>query len=73
MDDTRQAGALGLGVVPTTDDALNNFHSEASMCLSRIGLLHKAQLWENTAVPKLRVQVEKLATKLLAETAGKYV
>ena len=62
-----QADELGLGVVTTADGALVNAELQASRWLYLIGPLRKAQLWESTAVPELRVMAEKLGRKLLDE------
>jgi uncharacterized NAD(P)/FAD-binding protein YdhS len=71
--DLVQPDPLGLGVVTTSDGALVNSRGEASAWLNLLGPLRKAQLWESTAVPELRVQAEKLAKKLLAELADKSI
>jgi uncharacterized NAD(P)/FAD-binding protein YdhS len=69
--DLVQPDSLGLGVVTTSNGALVSSRGHASTWLNLIGPLRKAQLWESTAVPELRVQAEKLAKKLLEELADK--
>jgi uncharacterized NAD(P)/FAD-binding protein YdhS len=61
-----RADPLGLGVVTTADGALVGADGEASSCLFLVGPLRKAQLWESTAVPELRVQAANMARTLLA-------
>jgi uncharacterized NAD(P)/FAD-binding protein YdhS len=61
-----RADALGMGVVTTPEGALIGSSGQASPCLFLVGPLRKAQLWESTAVPELRVQASNLARTLLA-------
>jgi uncharacterized NAD(P)/FAD-binding protein YdhS len=62
-----QADPLGLGVVTSPDGALLDQNGNPSDRLFLVGPLRKAQLWESTAVPELRVQAADLARKLLSE------
>lgn len=60
-----QPDPLGLGVVTAPDGALLDRHGRPSDHIYLVGPLRKAQLWESTAVPELRVQAADLAAKLL--------
>jgi uncharacterized NAD(P)/FAD-binding protein YdhS len=62
-----QADPLGLGVVTSIDGALLDQQGKPSDRLFLVGPLRKAQLWESTAVPELRVQASDLARELLSE------
>ena len=62
-----QADPLGLGVVTSPEGALLDRHGRPSERLFLVGPLRKAQLWESTAVPELRVQAASLARKLIDE------
>ncbi len=59
--------ALGLGLDTTPEGALLSATGRASARLSLLGPLRKGQLWENTAVPELRVEAARLAQHLLGE------
>ena len=64
-----QADEFGLGVVTTSDGAMIDSEGRASRWLYLIGPLRKAQLWESTAVPELRVMADKLARQLLEDVS----
>jgi len=56
--------ALGLGLDSTPDGALVDASGVASERLFLVGPLRKGLLWENTAVPELRVEAAQLAERL---------
>lgn len=57
---------LGLGLDTDPTGALVNLSGTANTNLYLVGPLRKGQLWENTAVPELRVEAMKMA-QLLAQ------
>ena len=57
---------LGLGLDSDADGRLLAADGHASRRLFLVGPLRKGQLWENTAVPELRVEARRMA-ELLAE------
>ena len=57
---------LGLGLDSDADGRLLTADGHASRRLFLVGPLRKGQLWENTAVPELRVEATRMA-ELLAE------
>jgi uncharacterized NAD(P)/FAD-binding protein YdhS len=62
--------SLGLGV--DTDQAGAIISADGRPCrqLFLLGPLRKGQLWENTAVPELRLEAERLAAHLAGEIAS---
>jgi uncharacterized NAD(P)/FAD-binding protein YdhS len=62
-----RADTLGLGVVTNDQGALVGRDGNASRSVYLVGPLRKAQLWESTAVPELRVQAGDVARLVLAE------
>ncbi len=62
--------ALGLGLDTDASSALIDAHGRASHRLFLLGPLRKGRLWENTAVPELRVEVERLASRLAPLCVG---
>jgi uncharacterized NAD(P)/FAD-binding protein YdhS len=59
--------ALGLGLDTTQDGAVIDAHGEVHSRISLVGPLRKGLLWENTAVPELRVEARAMALKLVDE------
>lgn len=57
--------ALGLGVETAACGALRDAQGNASDVLYYVGPLLKAQYWESTAVPELRVHAARLAAELI--------
>lgn len=57
--------ALGLGVETAACGALLDMTGEASDQLYYVGPLLKAQYWESTAVPELRIHAARLAQELI--------
>ena len=57
---------LGLGLGSDAEGRLLTADGQASRRLSLVGPLRKGQLWENTAVPELRVEARRMA-ELLAD------
>jgi uncharacterized NAD(P)/FAD-binding protein YdhS len=55
-----------IGVVTASDGALIDRADKASQSVYLVGPLRKAQLWESTAVPELRVQAADVARTVLA-------
>jgi uncharacterized NAD(P)/FAD-binding protein YdhS len=55
-----------IGVVTASDGALFDCDDKPSRSIYLIGPLRKAQLWESTAVPELRVQAAEVARTILA-------
>jgi uncharacterized NAD(P)/FAD-binding protein YdhS len=55
---------LGLGLRTTADGELVDSGGEGHGDLFLVGPLRKGLLWENTAVPELRVEAERLAGRL---------
>ncbi|HXV14410.1 MAG TPA: hydroxyacylglutathione hydrolase, partial [Candidatus Krumholzibacteria bacterium] len=56
--------SLGLGVVTDASGALVDAHGRASPVLYTLGSPRRADDWESTAVPELRVQAERLSHRL---------
>ena len=56
--------ALGLGLDTTADGAVIDVHGDANPRVSLVGPLRKGLLWENTAVPELRLEARAMAHKL---------
>jgi uncharacterized NAD(P)/FAD-binding protein YdhS len=56
--------SLGLGVVTDANGALVDAHGRASSVLFTLGSPRRADMWESTAVPELRVQAERLSRRL---------
>jgi len=70
MTSMRKAGlirpdALGLGLETDADGGLINAAGHASQRLFLVGPLRKGQLWENTAVPELRGEAQRMASRLI--------
>jgi len=63
------ADPLALGIQTTPDGRAIDRTGAPVAWLSVIGLFRKGSLWENTAVPELRVEAERLARRLAAESA----
>ncbi len=57
---------LGLGLDSDDDGRLLASDGRASERLSLVGPLRKGRLWENTAVPELRVEARRMAERLAA-------
>ncbi|WP_017655534.1 FAD/NAD(P)-binding protein [Fortiea contorta] len=57
--------ALGIGIDTAANGALIAADGKISQMLYTIGTPRKANLWETTAVPEIRVQAAKLALELL--------
>jgi uncharacterized NAD(P)/FAD-binding protein YdhS len=62
--------ALGLGVETDTCGALLDSEGSASDLLYYVGPLLKAQYWESTAVPELRIHASRLAGELIDSLQG---
>lgn len=65
----RERGALtpdplGLGVVTDHEGALVDGRGQASSVLFTLGSPRRADVWESTAVPELRVQADRLSRRL---------
>ena len=60
---------LGLGLDSDEDGRLIAADGRASSRLSLVGPLRKGRLWENTAVPELRVEARRMAERLAGEAA----
>jgi uncharacterized NAD(P)/FAD-binding protein YdhS len=60
---------LGLGLDSDEDGRLIAADGRASSRLSLVGPLRKGRLWENTAVPELRVEASSMAGRLASEAA----
>ena len=56
--------ALGLGLDATPEGSIINAQGQPCRRLWLIGPLRKGQLWENTAVPELRIEAERLSRRL---------
>ena len=56
--------ALGLGLDTTADGAVIDVHGDPNPRVSLVGPLRKGLLWENTAVPELRLEARAMAHKL---------
>jgi uncharacterized NAD(P)/FAD-binding protein YdhS len=65
-----QADELALGVVTTSSGALVGKDGRALKSVFLVGPLRRAQLWESTAVPELRVQTADVAKTILASLPG---
>ncbi len=63
-----QADPLGLGLRTAADGGLLDRSDRPSDRLFTLGSPRRADLWESTAVPELRVQAARLAERLLEET-----
>jgi uncharacterized NAD(P)/FAD-binding protein YdhS len=63
---------LGLGIQATPDGAILDRQSQVVPNLYTLGPLLKAQLWETTAIPEIRIQAEKLAQRLAKELSRQY-
>ena len=61
------ADPLGLGMRTAGNGALLDRDGQASAVLFTLGSPRRADLWESTAVPELRVQAAQLAAALLAD------
>lgn len=59
------ADPLGLGIQTADDGAALDKTGRAQPWLSVVGPFRRASLWENTAVPELRVEAERLARRLV--------
>ncbi|MGL6278414.1 MAG: FAD/NAD(P)-binding protein [Gaiella sp.] len=57
--------ALGLGLDSDAEGRALDATGTPSPCLSVLGPLRKGRLWENTAVPELRVEALRLAERLV--------
>jgi uncharacterized NAD(P)/FAD-binding protein YdhS len=62
-----KADAFGLGVVTTSHGTLVGVDGNACRSIYLVGPLRKAQLWEATAVPELRVLAADVARFILSE------
>ncbi len=65
----RERGALtpdplGIGIVTDSNGALIDAHGHASSVLFTLGSPRRADSWESTAVPELRLQAERLSRRL---------
>jgi uncharacterized NAD(P)/FAD-binding protein YdhS len=58
--------ALGLGLDTTLGGAIIDARGEPSPRISLVGPLRKGLLWENTAVPELRLEARAMARRLAA-------
>jgi uncharacterized NAD(P)/FAD-binding protein YdhS len=58
--------ALGLGLDTNEHGSLIDADGRVSERLHLVGPLRKGQLWENTAVPELRVEASRMAARLAA-------
>ena len=61
---------LGLGLDTDDDGRLLDREGHASRLLFLVGPLRKGLLWENTAVPELRVEARRMAELLGGEDGG---
>ncbi|MFM9995097.1 MAG: FAD/NAD(P)-binding protein [Phycisphaerales bacterium] len=61
---------LGLGLDTDEDGRVLDSHGRAGTRLFLVGPLRKGRLWENTAVPELRVEAERLAGTLVGTLAS---
>ena len=59
-------GPLGSGLDATTEGAILDRNGRASTTLSTLGPTLRGSLWETTAVPEIRAQAARLATRILA-------
>jgi len=59
-------GPLGFGLDATTEGAILDRDGRASTTLSTLGPTLRGSLWETTAVPEIRAQAARLATRILA-------
>jgi uncharacterized NAD(P)/FAD-binding protein YdhS len=59
-----RADPLGLGLDSDSDGRLLSADGTPSRCLFLVGPLRKGGLWENTAVPELRVEAARMAKTL---------
>lgn len=64
-----QRDEFGLGILTDADGAVLDATGRASDWLFLIGPMRKAQLWEGTAVPELRVHARDLARRLRGTSA----
>ncbi len=56
--------ALGVGIATDHDGAFADTHGRASPVLFTLGTPRRADMWESTAVPELRVQADRLSRRL---------
>ncbi len=56
--------SLGLGLLTDANGALIDAQGRASSVLFTLGSPRRADMWESTAVPELRVQAERLTRRL---------
>jgi len=60
---------LGLGIISKNFKAVASHRQNANSGIWAVGSLLKSQIWESTAVPEIRKQVETLAGILVAQLA----
>ena len=60
-------GPLGFGLDATTEGAILDGDGRASATLTTLGPTLRGSLWETTAVPEIRAQAARLATRILAD------
>jgi uncharacterized NAD(P)/FAD-binding protein YdhS len=65
--------SLGLGLDTTPDGSIINANGRPCRRLWLVGPLRKGQLWENTAVPELRIEAERLARRLFSRRSVRNV
>lgn len=61
---------LGIGIACDPEGAVIDASGRITRKLFALGPLRKGELWESTAVAELRVQAERLATRLVGELEG---
>lgn len=60
-------GPLGFGLDATKEGAILDRDGRASTTLTTLGPTLRGSLWETTAVPEIRAQAARLATRILAD------
>jgi uncharacterized NAD(P)/FAD-binding protein YdhS len=60
-------GPLGFGLDATTEGAILDQDGRVSTTLATLGPSLRGSLWETTAVPEIRAQAARLATRILAD------
>jgi uncharacterized NAD(P)/FAD-binding protein YdhS len=60
-------GPLGFGLDATTEGAILDQEGRVSTTLATLGPTLRGSLWETTAVPEIRAQAARLATRILTD------
>jgi uncharacterized NAD(P)/FAD-binding protein YdhS len=65
-------GPLGFGLDATTEGAILDRNGRISTTLATLGPTLRGSLWETTAVPEIRAQAARLATRILTDLETRY-